>query len=175
MTGREKIDAAIEKYATTYNVDPRDLTLLEKQGNEGKFVFPTKKMNTTQLEKVLKVAIPEERPELEKIFDTKLENELKKKEVEAHPKSLAEKLHRSDVEDAIKLYRENEAGFNNTQKFEAKRRLREKVMNSNERRTLSAENYAAAKAILGNLPPHKSPSQKVKKPIRGLDSLKRSY
>jgi hypothetical protein len=162
------VDKAIAKYAGVYEIDPKTLAKLRKQGEEGDFAFVTKGLTDIQVEKILKVATPEQRPELEAILAEKRENVAKKNKP---PKPLANRLHIADVEESIKLWKEHSEGFTAKQKLEFKNRLRSKAMNSNKQRHLSRENYDEVKKILGTFPPHLG-ERKVEKPIRGLDSLK---
>jgi hypothetical protein len=172
----KEIDGHIAKYLAKYSIDGEAAKKFRKQAEEGKFKFVTKEFSPDKVKTVLKVSTPEERPELEAILKAKEESKAKKEEREAHPKSLAVRIHEGSVDDAIRAYREKEPELTEQQKLEAKRAIRTKAMTSNSRRQLSNENYEAVKELLGKFPPHmKKPAGLPAKPIKGMPSLKQTY
>lgn len=168
------IDAAIKMYSEKYAVDAKTTARLKAQGAAGEFDFVTEKFTVAQVERLLKVATPKERPELESIRAAKLAGaEKKAKKEQEPPKPLAVRLNNADVEGAAKLYNENQSTFTSEQRFEARRKLLQKVLNSHQSNQLTREGYDAAKAILGD----EIRFQYIERPrrervVRGLDSLK---
>ena len=167
------IDKAIAMYTAKYSIDAKTTAKLKGQGTQGDFDFVTEKFTVAQVDKLLSVAKPKERPELESIRAAKLASAEKKAKKEAEPeKTLAEKVNGGDIEAVAKIYTENSSTFTSEQRFEVRRKLLRKVLNSHQRGTLSKESYDAAKAILGDeirftfIEP-----KKRNRVIRGLDSL----
>lgn len=168
----ELLDRRLNEILAKYEIGPKDQKKLAEQATGSRFAFVTKQMSEEQVRTLIdEYATDRERPELERILEAIIE---KRNKAPKPPKSLAEKLHGGDVAEAVKLYLENEPEFNARQKMEARRKIREKAMNSNSRRQMSRETYDAVKSLLGNFPPHR-PQRKVVKKIRGLDSLKQVY
>lgn len=166
------LDRRLAEILAKHGIDPKAAAGLKEQATGSRFQFVTKQFSEAQLRMLIdEYATTRERPELERYLQAAID---KKDKPANEPKTLQEKLHGSDVEEAVKLYREREAGMTPRQRLEAKNKLRSKAMNSNSRRSLAKDDYEAVKRILPNFPPHR-PGARIKKPIKGLDSFKGVY
>jgi hypothetical protein len=78
------VDKAIATYASKYYLTPATLTKLEKQATGPKFDFVTKQMTPDQLQVLIdEYATPKEKPELQKILESKVASQDDKQKKQA--------------------------------------------------------------------------------------------
>lgn len=90
-------------------------------------------------------------------------------------RSVAEKLNSDSVENSLKLWNSKQSEMSAQDKLEFRNRFRLKIIKSNDERKLSDADYAAAKDILGTLPPHMPVLKKPAKPLRGMTELQKLH
>lgn len=164
------MDKRLGEILAENNIDAEAAKQLEAEATGSRFAFVTKRMSADEVKMLIdEYATEKEMPELEAILESKL-NPVSKKP----PRPLADRFNDENVADAINLYRDREPEMTPRQRLEATRKIREKAMNSNGRRQMSAETYKAVKSLLSNFPPH-IPPVKRKRTVRGMDSLKDAY
>lgn len=167
------ISRAILKFSTMYDVDSDTLRELRGQGREGTFKFVTKEMSIEQVEKVLAVATPKERPELEEILVKKKKAAEKREESANRP--LVEKLKKADTDETVDILKKRGEDLTDAQRAEIEQVLRNKAKAADKKGTLTQDEVKHIKEVLPTFDlkpkPPKATVPKKPKPTT-LDGIK---
>lgn len=168
----ELIDRRTNEIVRRYGITEEAQKAIKGQATGSRFAFVTKRMAPEQIEMLIdEYATAKEKPELQSILAAKQAAAAKKDEP---PKPLIERVANADTEDLAKLYKRESSELTSDQRFEIRKKLKQKASDSYLKNRMSPETYDIVKDVLGDEIkfPRPRPKAKVEKPIVGLDSLK---